>query len=75
MSLLSWYVYTQVVAVGPGKKQEGSEEVAAPNVSVGQTVMYSKYSGTEFEVRDDAHTDIHTHTHTHTRTHTGTQIE
>ena len=40
----------QVVAVGGGKKKEDSEEWIKPNVAVGQTVMYSKYSGTEFEV-------------------------
>jgi co-chaperonin GroES (HSP10) len=39
----------QVVAVGGGKSEDGKPAVA-PNVSVGQTVMYSKYSGTEFEV-------------------------
>ena len=41
----------QVVAVGGGRKKEDSEEWITPNVTVGQTVMYSKYSGTEFEVR------------------------
>ena len=42
----------QVVAVGPGKKKdEDSEEIVKPNVTVGATVMYSKYSGTEFEVQ------------------------
>ena len=40
----------QVVKVGAGKKKEDSEEMVKPNVEVGQTVMYSKYSGTEFEV-------------------------
>lgn len=40
----------QVVSVGLGKKKEDSEEVVKPNVTPGQTVMYSKYSGTEFEV-------------------------
>jgi co-chaperonin GroES (HSP10) len=40
----------QVIAVGPGKKKEDGE-ISKPNVTVGQTVMYSKYSGTEFEVR------------------------
>lgn len=39
-----------VVAVGEGKKDEEGKTVA-PNVAVGATVMYSKYSGTEFEVR------------------------
>eukprot|EP00879_Flechtneria_rotunda_P006896 GHRR01007242.1.p1 GENE.GHRR01007242.1~~GHRR01007242.1.p1 ORF type:complete len:223 (+),score=68.64 GHRR01007242.1:62-730(+) len=41
-----------VVAVGEGKKTEDGKQVA-PNVSVGATVMYSKYSGTEFEGDDD----------------------
>jgi len=40
-----------VVAVGEGKKDEEGKAVA-PNVSVGATVMYSKYSGTEFEDED-----------------------
>jgi chaperonin GroES len=39
-----------VVAVGEGKKAEDGEQVK-PNVAVGVTVMYSKYSGTEYEVR------------------------
>lgn len=39
-----------VVSVGEGKKGEDGAAVA-PNVAVGATVMYSKYSGTEFEVR------------------------
>ena len=38
-----------VVAVGEGKKTEEGEQVK-PNVTVGATVMYQKYSGTEFEV-------------------------
>ena len=29
-------------------------QVTAPNVTSGATVMYSKYSGTEFEEGDDA---------------------
>ena len=39
----------QVVSVGTGKMKDGA--LVRPNVEVGQTVMYSKYSGTEFEVR------------------------
>lgn len=42
-----------VVAVGEGKKDAEGKQVA-PNVAVGATVMYSKYSGTEFEDDDDA---------------------
>ena len=38
------------MAVGSGKKKEDGE-LSRPNVEVGQTVMYSKYSGTEFEVQ------------------------
>ncbi len=37
--------------MGEGKKKEDSDEIVKPNVAAGQTVMYSKYSGTEFEVR------------------------
>ncbi|GAX74367.1 hypothetical protein CEUSTIGMA_g1816.t1 [Chlamydomonas eustigma] len=42
-----------VVAVGSGKKKEDSEEWIKPNIQVGQTVMYNKYSGTEFEEEDE----------------------
>ena len=42
-----------VVAVGSGKKDDDGKQVA-PNVTPGATVMYSKYSGTEFEEGDDA---------------------
>eukprot|EP00877_Chromochloris_zofingiensis_P013519 jgi/Chrzof1/8420/Cz03g10020.t1_CPN10 len=47
--------FGEVVAVGPGKKEgEGDDaKVVAPNVQAGQTVMYSKYSGTEFEDVDE----------------------
>jgi len=44
-----------VVAVGEGRKDEEGK-TTAPNVAVGATVMYSKYSGTEFE--DDDHSYI-----------------
>ena len=36
---------TQVVAVGPGREEEG--KAVKPKVDVGATVLYSKYSGTE----------------------------
>jgi chaperonin GroES len=39
-----------VVAVGEGKK-DADGKASPPNVAAGATVMYSKYSGTEFEVR------------------------
>ena len=45
------HVCLQVVKVGPGRKKEDSDEMVKPNVEIGQTVMYSKFSGTEFEVR------------------------
>lgn len=38
-----------VVAVGEGKKSDDGQQVK-PNVTVGATVMYQKYSGTDFEV-------------------------
>lgn len=39
-----------LTVAGEGSKDtEG--KVTKPNVSVGATVLYSKYSGTEFEVR------------------------
>jgi chaperonin GroES len=38
-----------VVAVGPGKLLENGEYVA-PEVNVGDRVIYSKYSGTEFKI-------------------------
>ncbi len=41
----------QVIAVGPGKSDEEGK-ATAPAVSVGSTVLYQKYSGTEFEGKD-----------------------
>ncbi|GFR49747.1 hypothetical protein Agub_g11905 [Astrephomene gubernaculifera] len=38
-----------VLAVGEGREDEESKQRVPPNVEVGATVMYSKYSGTEFE--------------------------
>lgn len=38
-----------VIAVGEGKKTDDGAQVK-PNVDIGATVMYSKYSGTEYEV-------------------------
>lgn len=42
---------TQVVAVGAGREEDGKTVV--PNVAVGSTVLYSKYSGTEFSGEGD----------------------
>lgn len=37
----------EVLAVGPGRRSEQTGEVIPMNVSEGQTVIYSKYGGTE----------------------------
>eukprot|EP00198_Chlamydomonas_reinhardtii_P014373 XP_001703710.1 chaperonin 20 [Chlamydomonas reinhardtii] len=42
-----------VVAVGEGREDEETKALVKPNVTVGATVMYSKYSGTEFEEDGD----------------------
>jgi chaperonin GroES len=36
-----------VLAVGPGKRAETSGEIIPVGIDVGQTVLYSKYGGTE----------------------------
>lgn len=41
----------EVIAVGPGGTVDGKEVVM--NVSVGQTVIYSKYAGTTIEIDDE----------------------
>ena len=38
-----------IVAVGPGKLSDENERIT-PDVEVGQTVLYGKYSGTEVSV-------------------------
>lgn len=43
----------QVVAVGSGRMDEKTQKVVKPNVQAGSTVLYSKYSGTEFQDDDD----------------------
>ena len=40
----------KVLAVGPGKRAETSGELIALDISVGQTVLYSKYGGTEVTI-------------------------
>ena len=40
----------KVLAVGPGKRAESSGEVIPVGIEVGQTVLYSKYGGTEVTV-------------------------
>ncbi len=39
-----------VLAVGPGKRAENTGELIALDITVGQTVLYSKYGGTEVTV-------------------------
>ena len=39
----------EVLAVGPGKRSEQTGEVIPLDVSVGDTVVYSKYGGTEIK--------------------------
>lgn len=41
----------EVIAVGPGTVTDGKE--VKMNVSVGQTVIYSKYSGTTVEIEEE----------------------
>jgi chaperonin GroES len=39
-----------VLAVGPGKRAESSGETLPLGIEVGQTVLYSKYGGTEVTI-------------------------
>ena len=40
----------KVLSVGPGKRAESTGELIPLDVAVGQTVLYSKYGGTEVTV-------------------------
>ena len=40
----------EVLAVGPGKRSEQTGEIIPVDVSTGDTVVYSKYGGTEITV-------------------------
>jgi chaperonin GroES len=40
----------EVVAAGPGKRSEQTGDVIPLDVSVGDTVVYSKYGGTEITI-------------------------
>ena len=42
-----------VLAVGPGKRAENSGELIPLDIKVGDTVLYSKYGGTEATVDGD----------------------
>jgi len=43
----------EVLAVGPGKRAESTGDLIALDVKVGDTVLYSKYGGTEVTVEGD----------------------
>jgi chaperonin GroES len=40
----------EVLAVGPGRRAENSGELVPLDISVGDTVVYSKYGGTEITI-------------------------
>ena len=40
----------KVLAVGPGKRAENTGELVPLGIEVGQTVLYSKYGGTEITI-------------------------
>jgi chaperonin GroES len=40
----------EVLAVGPGRRSDQTGEIIPVDVSVGDTVVYSKYGGTEITV-------------------------
>ncbi len=42
----------EIIAVGPGKLSEEGKRIAM-EVKVGDTVVYSKYAGTEFKLDDE----------------------
>jgi chaperonin GroES len=43
----------EILAVGPGKRSDHSGEIIPLGVSVGQTVIYSKYGGTEITLEGE----------------------
>jgi chaperonin GroES len=43
----------EVLAVGPGKRSERSGELIPMDLSVGDTVVYSKYGGTEITIEGE----------------------
>ena len=43
----------EVLAVGPGKRAESTGEVIPVDIKVGDTVLYSKYGGTEVTVNGE----------------------
>ena len=40
----------EVLAVGPGRRAENTGEVIPMDIAVGDTIVYSKYGGTEITV-------------------------
>ena len=43
----------EVLAVGPGRRAENTGELIPLDVAVGETVVYSKYGGTEITVEGE----------------------
>jgi len=43
----------EVLAVGPGKRSERSGELIPMDIKVGDTVVYSKYGGTEITIEGE----------------------
>jgi chaperonin GroES len=43
----------EVLAVGPGKRSENTGELIPVDIKVGDTVLYSKYGGTEVAVNGE----------------------
>jgi chaperonin GroES len=43
----------EVIAVGPGRRSDSTGEIIPVDVAVGDTVVYSKYGGTEITVKGE----------------------
>jgi chaperonin GroES len=43
----------EVIAVGPGRRSDSTGEIIPVDVAVGDTVVYSKYGGTEIAVEGE----------------------
>ncbi len=43
----------EVIAVGPGRRSDQTGEIIPVDVAVGDTVVYSKYGGTEITVKGE----------------------
>ena len=43
----------EVLAIGPGKRSEQTGEIIPLDIAVGDTVVYSKYGGTEITVEGE----------------------